>query len=120
MKKRALSKALVLLELFKTQNITGADLEEAEKKSINLAARKEDFQLLIAMCKDTFSKKYKMDKWNLSVIIGTIVYVISPLDAIPDLVPILGWIDDVTIIGYAVAKLSEEISKYKRFNQQSL
>ncbi|MFD2905535.1 YkvA family protein [Sphingobacterium anhuiense] len=120
MKKQFLGKALALFERFKTHKITSADLEEAEQKAKNLDVRKEDFQLLIAMCKDTFSGKYKMNKWNLSVIVATIIYVISPLDAIPDVIPVLGWIDDVTIIGYAISKLSEEILKYKLFSKQSI
>ena len=120
MKKQFLGKALALFERFKTHKITSADLEEAEQKAKNLDVRKEDFQLLIAMCKDTFSGKYKMNKWNLSVIVATIIYVISPLDAIPDVIPVLGWIDDVTIIGYAISKLSKEILKYKLFSKQSI
>lgn len=119
MKKQFLGKALALFERFKTYKITPADLEMATQKAKNLDARKEDFQLLIAMCKDTLSGTYKMNKWNLSVIVATIVYVVSPLDAIPDVVPVLGWIDDVTIIGYALSKLSEEILKYKLFKKQS-
>ncbi|WP_051959773.1 YkvA family protein [Sphingobacterium sp. ML3W] len=120
MKKRFLSKALTLFEVFKTHKITARDLENAEVKAQNLDARKEDFRLLIAMCKDTFSGRYKMDKWNLSVIVATIAYVVSPLDAIPDVIPVLGWVDDITIIGYAITKLSEEISKYKLFKKQVL
>lgn len=120
MKKQFLGKALALFERFKTRKITSADLEEAERKAKKLDVRKEDFQLLITMCKDTFSGKYKMNKWNLSVIVATIIYVISPFDAIPDVIPVLGWVDDVTIIGYAISKLSEEILKYKLFSKQSV
>ena len=118
MKKHFLSKALALFERFKTQKITAEDLDKAEERVKDLDGRKEDFQLLLAMCRDTFSGKYKMNKWNLSVIIGTIVYVISPLDAVPDVIPVLGWMDDVTIVGYAISKLSEEIKKYKLFRKE--
>jgi uncharacterized membrane protein YkvA (DUF1232 family) len=120
MKKQFLGKALALFEGFRKHKITTADLEAAELKAKKLDVRKEDFQILIAMCKDTFAGKYKMNKWNLSVIVATIVYVISPLDAIPDVIPVLGWVDDITIIGYAVAKLSDEILQYKLFRKQIL
>lgn len=120
MKKQLLDKAMALFEKFKKYKLTPADLERAEEKVKKLDDRKGDFQLLIAMCKDTFSGKYKMNKWNMSVIIGTIVYVISPLDAIPDIIPVLGWVDDVTIIGYAISKLSEEIAKYKDYKKNEI
>lgn len=30
------------------------------------------------------------------------VYVISPVDLIPDILPIIGWIDDATLLGFAI------------------
>lgn len=69
------------------------------------------------MCKDTLAGRYKMNKWNMSVIVGTILYVVSPLDAIPDVVPLLGWLDDVTIVGYAISKLSDEMKRYTLLNK---
>lgn len=102
-----------LFERFKSERISEDDLNQAEKKAGNLNERMDDFKLLIAMCKDAFSGKYNLSKWNLSVIVGTIIYVISPVDAIPDIIPVLGWVDDVAIVSYAISKLSEEIANYK-------
>jgi uncharacterized membrane protein YkvA (DUF1232 family) len=33
------------------------------------------------------------------------VYVISPIDLIPDALPILGWIDDVTLLAFGIPAL---------------
>ncbi len=118
MKKTYFNKAILLFELFKNHKINAGDLDIAENKASYLDGKVDEFKLLIAMCKDVFAGRYHMNKWNMSVIIATIVYVISPLDAVPDVLPIVGWLDDVTIVGYAVAKLSEEIKKYKLFKQR--
>ncbi|MCL8000533.1 DUF1232 domain-containing protein, partial [Brucella sp. 21LCYQ03] len=67
--------------------------------------------------KDTLTGKYKMNKWNMSIIVGTVVYVISPLDAVPDIIPVLGWLDDVAIVSYALTKLQKEIERYKAEQQ---
>jgi len=53
--------------------------------------------------------------------IGALIYLISPMDAIPDVIPIVGLIDDVAIITFAVTKLINDISKYladSHFRQQ--
>ncbi|MCA9040728.1 MAG: DUF1232 domain-containing protein [Planctomycetaceae bacterium] len=37
----------------------------------------------------------------LYTILG-LLYVLSPIDALPDVIPILGWIDDIGVLGYLV------------------
>ncbi|MCW8314116.1 DUF1232 domain-containing protein [Sphingobacterium sp. InxBP1] len=102
-----------LFEQFRNRKITETELLQAESKAKNLGSYVGDFKLLIVMCKDVLSGKYKMNSWNLSIIIGTILYVISPVDAIPDFIAVGGWLDDVAIVAYAMRKLSEEIERYK-------
>jgi len=120
MKKGYFNKAILLFELFRKHRINGDDLVKAESKSAYLNEKVEEFRLLISMGKDVFSGRYHMNKWNLSIIVATIAYVVSPLDAIPDLVPFMGWMDDVTIVAYAVSKLTDEINKYKAFTQAKM
>lgn len=56
--------------------------------------------------------------WTGKVIaIGALIYLISPIDAIPDVIPVLGLTDDVSIIGLAVAKLAADLQKYMKNNQ---
>lgn len=45
--------------------------------------------------------------------IGALIYLISPLDAVPDLIPIAGLADDVGVILAAVSSLCFELKKYK-------
>ena len=115
MKKGYFKKAFRLFELFRKRRINNDDLVKAEIKSAYLDEKVNEFRLLISMARDVFAGRYHMNKWNLSIIVATIAYVISPLDAIPDMVPFMGWIDDVTIVAYAVSKLSAEINNYKAF-----
>lgn len=121
MKKGYFSKAILLFELFHKHriNINEDDLEKAESKSGYLDEKVKEFRLLISMGRDVFSGRYHLDKWNLSIIAATITYVISPLDAMPDMIPFMGWIDDATIVAYAASKLTDEINKYKAFTQAS-
>ena len=52
--------------------------------------------------------------------IGSLLYLVSPLDAIPDFVPFLGLTDDVGVITAVVTSLSIALSKYKKNNQNLL
>lgn len=50
--------------------------------------------------------------------IGALLYLVSPVDAIPDLIPFLGLTDDIGIITSVVATLSISLKKYKKKNQE--
>ena len=41
-------------------------------------------------------------KWAKVMLVSAIAYVISPFDAIPDFIPVLGWMDDVGVLSAAV------------------
>ncbi|GGE27462.1 uncharacterized membrane protein YkvA (DUF1232 family) [Sphingobacterium soli] len=115
MKKNYFNRALLLFNTFKNRKLTNEDIEIAEVKAEHLEGKTNEFKLLISMIKDTFSGKYKMNKWNMSIIVGTILYVVSPIDAIPDIIPVLGWLDDASIVGFAISKLADEIDRYRKF-----
>jgi len=40
------------------------------------------------------------------------IYIISPLDAIPEAIPIVGWLDDLGVLGILVASLLKELEDY--------
>jgi len=48
-----------------------------------------------------------------AVAIGALIYLISPLDAVPDIIPVVGLTDDVAIILAAVAKVASDLKKYQ-------
>ncbi|NJL82044.1 MAG: DUF1232 domain-containing protein [Chloroflexaceae bacterium] len=41
------------------------------------------------------------------VILGTLLYLLSPIDISPDLIPIIGQIDDIAILTLLVAEISQ-------------
>lgn len=53
----------------------------------------------------------KTDTAVKAIAIGALVYLISPLDVIPDVVPVLGLTDDVSVLAYAMAQLSKMMNK---------
>lgn len=120
MKKGYFNNAFRLFELFRKRHINRGDLATAESKSAYLDEKVEEFRLLISMARDVFAGRYHMSKWNLSIIAATIAYVVSPFDALPDMIPLMGWVDDITIVAYAVSKLTDEMNRYRAFTQAEM
>ncbi|WP_414528731.1 YkvA family protein [Nodularia chucula] len=45
-------------------------------------------------------------KYRWWVILGTLVYILSPVDVIPDVIPIFGQVDDVLVLSVLFTELS--------------
>ena len=43
----------------------------------------------------------------------SVAYVVMPLDAIPDVAPIIGWLDDLGVVAVATLFLSRKLGKYR-------
>lgn len=83
-------------------------------KSIGYDSMDKIFQLYYALESDKCSTKHK------SIIYGALAYVVSPIDAIPDLTPILGYTDDMGVVVAAlcaVANCIDEKVKEKSKNK---
>ncbi|HEY9762776.1 MAG TPA: YkvA family protein [Trichocoleus sp.] len=53
-------------------------------------------------------------KWRWWVLLGTLFYLISPIDISPDFIPAIGWIDDGLIATLAVTELSQILLESRR------
>ena len=70
-----------------------------------------DFILLYEMFT---SESYQISDKTKLIIAGTLAYVVLPIDVIPDFIPIVGWLDDIFVLGLAMSTLEDEIQEYKR------
>jgi uncharacterized membrane protein YkvA (DUF1232 family) len=57
---------------------------------------------------------------NLVLIIGAIIYVLNPWDLIPDWTPTLGFLDDATVLAFAVQKTREALDDFATWETVSL
>lgn len=63
---------------------------------------------------DIIHRRYKnYSIFTLLLSIAALIYAISPLDFIPDLLPVFGVLDDITIATWALSQLGGELHKYK-------
>jgi uncharacterized membrane protein YkvA (DUF1232 family) len=52
-------------------------------------------------------------------VLAAVVYVISPVDLIPDAFPIVGWLDDMGVMSLAVAFMWKVVGRYREAPQAS-
>lgn len=59
------------------------------------------------MLQDGIRKALRNPKYRWVAIFAALFYFISPLDIVPDAIPILGWLDDGVIASFLVAEVSQ-------------
>ena len=66
-----------------------------------------------SMLRDSFKRKYRKTPWGtLTGGIFSIIYLLNPLDIIPEALPIIGIVDDTLVFGVFLALLSRDVKKY--------
>lgn len=85
--------------------------EEVWKKIAGSALEKvkEYIEAMYKLLKDP-----KAEWKHKAIAIAAIVYVINPIDVIPDFIPVIGYADDIAAVMIAVASLGVAIEKYKK------
>ncbi len=69
---------------------------------------------------DLYRTALKHTKYRWLVILGTLLYLVSPLDIAPDVFPVLGWIDDGLVASLLITEVSSlMMEQLKRKRQAS-
>ena len=80
----------------------------------------EDLKLYVSLIKDYRSGAYKKFPFlSAAGIVFPLVYIISPIDLIPDYILGLGQIDDAAIVGLCLYLLKKDLKKYKQWLKES-
>ncbi len=45
-------------------------------------------------------------RWAKNIILGSLAYLLSPVDAIPDLTPLLGFTDDIGVLSFGLVTIA--------------
>jgi len=107
-------------DVFKNKNKISRLLEDTviklNQNEGELGEMIEKIKLLFCMLKDYFKGEYKMlPKSTIITIIIALIYFITPVDIIPDIVPIAGFFDDAVVIGIVLKRISLDIENYKKW-----
>ncbi|HEY1373707.1 MAG TPA: YkvA family protein [Candidatus Binatia bacterium] len=93
-------------------------LEEGVKKmnahSGALAAVLADLQLIVRLVRAWMKGDYRdVSNKSLVLLVGALLYFLMPIDAIPDFIPGVGFLDDAGVIAMALAAAKTEIDKFR-------
>ncbi len=99
-----------LKQLFKEKN-------SLFSKFLNIANLNEyyrDFVDLFSLLQDWYKGRYKDVPWLvISSVGGALLYVLSPIDLIPDFLPFVGYLDDAAVFAALLKYVRFDLQKYR-------
>lgn len=74
----------------------------------------DDLSLSRALCVAWWRGEYRaVSKPALLAVVAALLYFLSPMDAIPDWIPGLGFLDDLAVLSWVMRKWSSELQAFR-------
>lgn len=96
-----------------TSTVFPEDLKDNHHRRADLGKIWYYLELLFSMLADSFNGKYPVPKKTVLVITFALLYLISPVDIAPDIIPLLGFADDVAVLAFAFSLIKDDLEKYR-------
>ncbi len=80
----------------------------------------KDFKIMFSMVKDYMNGSYREVPWfTIAAVVVALLYVLSPVDFIPDFIPGVGYVDDAFVMGLVLMMIKEDLYRYREWKVQS-
>lgn len=81
----------------------------------------EDGRLLVAVVRDYWAGTYRrLPAGTIGAIAFSLLYVFNPLDLVPDMLPIIGQIDDAAVVAGCLLLVEHDLRGYAQWKQQQI
>jgi uncharacterized membrane protein YkvA (DUF1232 family) len=78
----------------------------------------EDGKVLAALVRDWRTGKYRQALYGtIAAVVFGLIYVFNPLDIVPDVLPLIGVLDDATVIGALLMLVERDLKKYRSWKE---
>jgi len=100
----------------KTEGLLKEAEQKARKNPGPISGRMQDLATLLRLVRAYFSKEYTDVPWEtIALAIGAIAYFVSPVDLIPDFIPVAGYLDDAAVLGFALASAANDLHNFREW-----
>lgn len=100
-------------------NDKAEDIEKKFSKGKALKSLMDQGHVMVQMVKDYVKRDYReVPYWAISAVSLALLYVLNPLDVIPDVILGVGYLDDATVVAFALRLIEKELDKYKAWKEK--
>ena len=59
-----------------------------------------------------YMKDPRVSRWKKAAGVAALAYLVLPIDAVPDVIPMVGWLDDIGVLSAAAMFVTREVKKH--------
>ncbi|MEM1127581.1 MAG: DUF1232 domain-containing protein [Bacteroidota bacterium] len=90
--------------------------DKLDRKGSATSKMGHDVRLLGRLVRASARRQYRQVPWRTLVYaVAGLIYFIAPLDAIPDALLVLGFVDDIAVVSAVVKALREDLQAFERW-----
>lgn len=72
-----------------------------------------DVKIMFSLVRDYWDGSYREVPWmTIAAIVSALAYVFSPIDLIPDVIPVIGLLDDAAVVAACLALVRSDLETY--------
>jgi uncharacterized membrane protein YkvA (DUF1232 family) len=84
----------------------------------NIAAFREQLGIVTRLLRAYASGDYRQLPWKTLIrVIAVLIYFVSPIDILPDFLPIVGLTDDIALMFWLFSGIKDDIEKFRQWEQ---
>ena len=81
-----------------------------------LGTLRDDLPVLLRLTRAWASGDYRAVPWkSLVLLVSGLLYFLAPADAIPDFIPVLGFLDDAAVIAYVLRAIQSDVRAFEEW-----
>lgn len=108
----------VVKRRFRVLSLVRKSYAKLAKNKSALAQITDDLRTLLRLAKAWAERRYTNVPWTSIVyVVGALVYLINPLDAIPDALAGLGFVDDIAVVTAVVRAVHNDLERFRTWEQ---
>lgn len=111
------------------ERVTEVDLENVLGRSDELQQKMRDdpklkrfladSRIFFEMAHDYYRGRYReVPYWSIAAIVAALIYILSPVDLLPEVLPVVGVMDDVAVFAVCLTLVRADVERYREWRDQ--
>jgi uncharacterized membrane protein YkvA (DUF1232 family) len=95
-------------------------LERKLKKIPVVGDNLSDLPIMVSLVRSYIKKEYTdVPIGTIVSVVGALLYFFSPIDIVPDVLPVVGYLDDAAVISLTLKLIHDDMDEYREWRDKS-